>query len=285
MPCATRRRRRGPPRDRGARGRRGGRNSDRGSSRSRAQGRGRPGRGRIRRGVRGAGPRARSPATSETTSGPNRDTENVVAGSPLMWFRTIAAPVRATRSRSPSGGSSPVTRLTTSAPASRTRRATSTRRVSTEIGIAALAARIPSTTGRTRESSSSAVTSPAPSPYAAPRGLVDSPPTSRIAAPAPAKRSPASTAARGVPRRPPSEKESGVTFRIAITPPAGPKSIRRPAESGIGRNVIGRRLRAWSLAGASRLQESCGASFSSRARASRKSAAFPFGDAAARNFS
>ena len=109
------------------------------------RGRGRPPRRRRRRG---------RTATLRTSS----------TGRPSCGSGRSPRPFRTTSSRSPSGGSSPVTRLTTSAPASRARRATSTRRVSTEIGIDGLAARIPSTTGRTRASSSSTVTSPAPSP-------------------------------------------------------------------------------------------------------------------------
>ena len=85
-------------------------------------------------------------------------------GRPSCGSGRSRRPLAATRSRSPPGGSSPVTRLTTSAPAARARRATSVLRVSTETGIDALEARIPSTTGTTRASSSSTGTSPAPPP-------------------------------------------------------------------------------------------------------------------------
>ena len=59
--------------------------------------------------------------------------------------------------------------------------------------------------------------SPAPSPYALPLGRVLSPPMSRIVAPSFATQ-PSSPAASADAKRPPSLKESGVTFRIAMTP-------------------------------------------------------------------
>ena len=57
--------------------------------------------------------------------------------------------------------------------------------------------------------SSSGVTGVAP-------GRVDSPPTSTMAAPARTMSSPCSTAASGSRYAPPSEKESGVTFKIPM---------------------------------------------------------------------
>src|SRR5439155_18512330 len=61
-----------------------------------------------------------------------------------------------------------------------------------------------------RLSSSSVPTGSAP-------GRVDSPPTSMSAAPCCARRSPCSTAAPTEKNRPPSEKESGVTFTTPMT--------------------------------------------------------------------
>ena len=66
----------------------------------------------------------------------------------------------------------------------------------------------PATTGITRASSASTATGSAP-------GRVDSPPTSRIAAPSAASRRPWATACAASSNCPPSEKESGVTL---ITP-------------------------------------------------------------------
>src|SRR4051794_40320504 len=67
-----------------------------------------------------------------------------------------------------------------------------------------------STTGSTRRSSSSMGTSAAP-------GRVLSPPTSTTSAPSAAIARPWVTAASGSSQRPPSEKESGVTFRTPMT--------------------------------------------------------------------
>ena len=66
------------------------------------------------------------------------------------------------------------------------------------------------TTGSVLRSSSSAGTGCDP-------GRVDSPPTSMRSAPSAASRKPCSIAASGAAYFPPSENESGVTFRIAIT--------------------------------------------------------------------
>src|SRR5262249_34891020 len=68
----------------------------------------------------------------------------------------------------------------------------------------------PSTTGTTRASSSSTETSSAP-------GRVDSPPTSRISAPCSASCKPWAIAASASRKRPPSEKESGVTLTTPIS--------------------------------------------------------------------
>ena len=121
---------------------------------------------------------------------------------------TSAARLRASKG-SISGSSRPAdTSLTMRAPESRQAPATVARRVSIETSTPCLASR--STTGRTRRSSSSA--QPAREP-----GRVDSPPTSTMSAPSETKRRPSSTACATSRRRPPSENESGVTFRIAMT--------------------------------------------------------------------
>jgi hypothetical protein len=66
-----------------------------------------------------------------------------------------------------------------------------------------------STTGKTRRCSSSAVTGSA-------FGLVDSPPTSMIAAPSASMALARAMAASNEACRPPSENESGVTFRMPM---------------------------------------------------------------------
>ena len=76
---------------------------------------------------------------------------------------------------------------------------------SIEIRTAALRARMPSTTGITRSSSSRSGTGAAP-------GRVDSPPTSSTSAPSNASRRPWFTAASRSRNAPPSENESGVTL-------------------------------------------------------------------------
>src|ERR687892_304195 len=115
------------------------------------------------------------------------------------------------------GSRAPDTSLTTTAPASRAARATSGLRVSIEIGTSTLATSAAKRliTGRTRLSSSSTVTWSDP-------GRVDSPPTSTMAAPSSAIATPCPTAASWSRNRPPSEKESGVTFRTPMTSVVGP---------------------------------------------------------------
>ncbi len=81
--------------------------------------------------------------------------------------------------------------------------------VSMEI-IAAVAAARRAMTGITRRSSSCALTGTDP-------GRVDSPPTSMSAAPSAAIAMPCATAASTVAKRPPSEKESGVTLSTPMT--------------------------------------------------------------------
>ena len=81
-------------------------------------------------------------------------------------------------------------------------------------------------TGVMRESSSSRVTGSAP-------GRVDSPPISKMVAPAAAICRPWAIAASAPKNRPPSEKLSGVTFTIPII---WGRSISSPAKAGRGRD-------------------------------------------------
>ena len=96
-----------------------------------------------------------------------------------------------------------------SAPAASARRATLALAVSTETSTS-LSRLIPSITGRMRRSSSSSPTSWAP-------GRLLSPPMSMMSAPSVAILRPALTAASASGKRPPSEKESGVTLSTPIT--------------------------------------------------------------------
>src|SRR3954465_5923724 len=100
------------------------------------------------------------------------------------------------------------TSLTMLAPAPRAASTTSGFIVSIESGMRNCAANSRST-GSTRLLSSAASTGVA-------RGLVDSPPMSRISAPCRANSSPCFTAASALKKRPPSEKESGGTFTTPI---------------------------------------------------------------------
>jgi hypothetical protein len=106
-----------------------------------------------------------------------------------------------------------VTSLTSSAPSSSARRATSAFEVSIETGAPASA----SSTGTTRPSSSSAETPSDP-------GRVDSPPTSTIAAPSSSIRRADATASSARKLTPPSENESGVTLTTPITDGRGNRS-------------------------------------------------------------
>ena len=131
------------------------------------------------------------------------------------------------------------TSFTMSAPASSARSAVSRFRVSTEI-IASPAARIASTTGTTRRISSATGTGSDP-------GRVDSPPTSRISAPALIMSSAAWTASRSVPSRLRAWNESGVQLRMPITyvrrrksSIRGPQRMRRLASpTPVGSGALG----------------------------------------------
>ncbi len=121
---------------------------------------------------------------------------------------TYAAPVAATVSSMRGSASPPETSLTMSAPASRAASATSLRIVSTDTVAPSAASAV--MTGTTRASSSSTSGRVAP-------GRVDSPPTSRMSAPATSSSRPCAIAASGVAQRPPSENESGVTLTTPIS--------------------------------------------------------------------
>jgi len=109
-------------------------------------------------------------------------------------------------------------------PASSAFRAVSALYVSIESGTCGNASRTARMTGMTRRISSSAGTGSCP-------GRVDSPPMSRISAPASTIRTACSTAASTAMYRPPSEKESGVTFRMPITSVRLPNSNVKPSPS------------------------------------------------------
>src|SRR5690242_10026491 len=129
-----------------------------------------------------------------------------------MCIATYPAPAPAT-TPSISGSAVPAdTSLTIVAPARSAASATAAFVVSTLIGTSTRAA-TSEMTGSTRAISVSASTGSAP-------GRVDSPPTSSTAAPAPASSQAWATALAGATKRPPSEKESGVTFTTPMTGPA-----------------------------------------------------------------
>ena len=107
------------------------------------------------------------------------------------------------------------------APAPTASRATSLRMVSTDTTAPSAASAV--MTGMTRASSSSTSGRVAP-------GRVDSPPTSRMSAPATRSSRPWAIAASGVAQRPPSENESGVTL---TTPISTGRSVRVSAASRI----------------------------------------------------
>src|SRR6267142_4564461 len=129
----------------------------------------------------------------------------MVAGSPFMCMRQTAHLLFRTASMAP-GAWSACTSLIIEAPASSAARITAGRRVSTDTQRS----RILSTTGMMRSSSSASETGAAP-------GRVDSPPTSTMSAPSSASRRACAIAASRSRKRPPSEKESGVTFTTPIT--------------------------------------------------------------------
>ena len=156
---------------------------------------------------------SRKSSTSATTSSYS-GRSCMSRGVPFMCMRTTGQPCSATTRAMFSSNRSAEMSLMTWAPAAKARRATSARYVSTETGAATRPASS-STTGTTRAASSRGSTGSAP-------GLVDSPPTSMTSAPSCASSPPRATAASLPKKRPPSEKESGVTLRMPII------SVRRP---------------------------------------------------------
>src|SRR5215469_2689558 len=159
----------------------------------------------------------------------------MVRGSPCMCMRHTAQPHAAAASTAP-GPRSARTWLMKPARAAEAARMTSGLLVSTEM-TAVVVARSRSMTGSTRCSSSSRLTGCAP-------GRVDSPPTSMSAAPSAAMRSPVSTAASTDAKRPPSEKESGVTLSTPITTGRVRSSVRSAQRRRTGGDGIGTRPRA-----------------------------------------
>src|SRR5262245_50485479 len=142
----------------------------------------------------------------------------MVAGSPCMCMRTSGTASRAQRSSMPASKRPAETSFTTSAPSASAAAATGALRVSTESGTAT-AARTARSTGRSRRSSSAASTVPAP-------GRVDSAPRSSMRAPAATMATAVAAARAGSRCVPPSEKESGVAFRMPTR--AGRDRSRRP---------------------------------------------------------
>ena len=132
----------------------------------------------------------------------------MVFGCPCICIRHTGSPVSAAACSAPGSVSERIS-LMICAPALADWRITSALEVSTEIHTSKRWA-MASTTGITRASSSSTLTSAAP-------GRVDSPPISMMVAPALIIRLACFTASISELWAPPSEKESGVTFRIPIT--------------------------------------------------------------------
>jgi len=129
-------------------------------------------------------------------------------GSPSICIRHTGKPVAAAACRAPSRRSER-TSLINPAPRRATSVITIGADVSTEI-ITSSSRAMRSTTGATRSSSACGETTGAP-------GRVDSPPTSIRVAPARTIASAWRRAASSGAKRPPSEKESGVTLRMPIT--------------------------------------------------------------------
>src|SRR5882672_7537255 len=164
----------------------------------------------------------------------------MVAGSPCLCMTQTAQSLFAMASSAP-GAESASMSLIIDAPAASASFITRGRRVSTETGRSESDRR----TGRIRRSSSSSETGSAP-------GRLDSPPISMMSAPSCASARACAIANFGSKKRPPSEKESGVTFTTPIT-----SGLSRESE-----NLPHRRINA-----ASRRSGWCG--FSLRVAATR----------------
>ena len=141
-----------------------------------------------------------------------------------MCITQSSTPASETTPASSGSRRSALMSLTMVAPRATALRATSARDVSIENGQPWS----PSSTGITRRSSSSTVTSSAP-------GRVDSPPTSTSAAPSASIRRAAPTASAADAYVPPSEKLSGVTLRIPITVGRTQRSVDEARLIGHGR--------------------------------------------------
>ncbi|MNM17946.1 hypothetical protein D3C81_282280 [compost metagenome] len=132
----------------------------------------------------------------------------MVLGCPCMCIRHTGTSASAAAARAP-GSSRALTSLMRWAPAAQPALITAALEVSREI-ITSSSCTIRSTTGMTLSSSSCSLTSGAP-------GRVDSPPMSmRVAPSSIIWRAWARASSSGL-KRPPSEKESGVTLRIPMT--------------------------------------------------------------------
>mmetsp|Transcript_24581 Transcript_24581/g.76545 ORF Transcript_24581/g.76545 Transcript_24581/m.76545 type:complete len:364 (+) Transcript_24581:470-1561(+) len=141
----------------------------------------------------------------------------MVCGVPFMCMSTIGVMSSAAVASMRGSNSPPETSLIQSAPAATAARATAAFLVSTLMVAPGARSRMARTTGATRLISSSTGTSVAP-------GRVDSPPTSRMSAPASSMACAAATASSARACLPPSLKESGVAF---TTPMRSVRSLRR----------------------------------------------------------
>src|SRR5262245_13270731 len=171
----------------------------------------------------------------------------MVRGSPCMCIRHTPASDAAMASTAPEARSAPMS-LIIDAPAPSAARMTSGLIVSTETGTGASFS--PSRTGMSRSSSSSAEIPRAP-------GRLDSAPMSRRSAPSAISDSACATAACGSRKRPPSEKEAGVTLTTPMRSGRDTSSLKRPqrkagVEPGIGLSRLGLGG-AWRAAGLGRL--------------------------------
>ena len=148
---------------------------------------------------------------------------------PGICISTTGAARAATRAAAAGSWRRAVTSLMMRAPASSAAAMVAAWRVSTETGACGARARM---TGRMRRSSSAGGTGSAP-------GRVDSPPMSRMSAPAARIASPWSMAAPWSRARPSPEKLSGVTLTMPMT--SGRPGSGRPAKMGRGAVSGGRR--------------------------------------------
>ena len=149
---------------------------------------------------------AKNLPTSPTTSS-YIGSSCIVCGVPRICIATTPQSASATTSTAPLARK-PLTSLTIAAPFSSAAAITLGFIVSAETAIPRAAS--PAITGKTLRFSSSSETPKAP-------GRVDSPPTSTTSAPASQSRAPREIAASASAYAPPSENESGVTFKTPIT--------------------------------------------------------------------